>query len=901
MASGDLGIWRDATGGTNFNSTTPTDLTFGSQVQAEGDFSAAAGAAINLPAGKVLAIYNLGFRTPTGSNRSCTTARLNLAGSASAYGLSSGYIRRSGGSDESYQAASAILDVASAGDDLIVQVARTDSNTGVDCDTIADVSSIQLIELDDTWNYFRAKFSGSTTSIAVNTGNPVTLPLTNSTNVDFDEAADEKDTGFTHAEATTPEQITCPKELLLVCYGVRGLNSSTSARRNMVTWIELDGTRLDHTYATTYLRGSNGVQEGWCSWVGLIDVSGATTGNLVVKAAIETESGSSGCTYTDGYITIAELPSAAAWAWIENNAAHTSFPNVTPAQLTLDTEAQLDTDAFSHPTNPELSADNAGNYLFLGGFAYDRSANDATRQTPQMRWYLDGTAQTRGQFANFSRGDQGSTSTHAAAQSGGYILRSEDTGDRDVEIRVITEETNSQEAGRFQAGHVWLQGLELASLFTGGGAVDVDGTAAVVSGQASDLAATRDVDSTAAVTSGQSSDLGATRALGSTASAASGTSADLDGGRNVETTSAAASDHQADVSIARDGTATAPAVSTGQGNLGGGRSLDSTVAAVTGSAVSLRASRAVVGTAAAVSSASGDLDTAGQALLDGTAAALSGQSSSLDAGRGVDGAASSISDQQSDAVVARDHNGTSPAISTASGELTVTRGMDGNAVVLSDCLTPSLLVTRRFFLSAAAVSGASAELQLQGQANLNGTAAALSGHQADMGLQRELQATSAWVTTASGAVDRQPVLSSTAAAVSGSQATFEAVRNLIADAPVIAGHQAELDVTAGATLLDGAAVAVSGHQAALARTATIAATAQTVSGASPFLARLAALDALATILSGADADLASTITPTTYLDLEGDLDELIELGGLVVAQIDLAGGVIARFDLEGGA
>ncbi|MFC1686501.1 hypothetical protein ACFLZS_01010 [Patescibacteria group bacterium] len=162
-ATGDLAIYRESTG-VDAIGTSVTDIDWDTTVN-EGSGFTLQGNNIDVDladAGHYLAMYAVPTQTSGGTNRSEIQSWLRINDTTDlAYGRGQAYIRRTGGADEGYNSGAAIIDV-SAGDDVRVQMQRTDSNTGT-VQRRADKSGINLLKLDDTWDYIRTRPSSNQT------------------------------------------------------------------------------------------------------------------------------------------------------------------------------------------------------------------------------------------------------------------------------------------------------------------------------------------------------------------------------------------------------------------------------------------------------------------------------------------------------------------------------------------------------------------------------------------------------------------------------------------------------------------------------------------------------------------------------------------------------------------
>ena len=131
------------------------------------------------------------------NNRRSFDTYLTINGFELAYGRGDGYIRDSNEDDKfGYASGGAIIDV-SAGDDLVINIARDDTNTDVNTNIRAGVNGVSIVKMNDDFNYARLQKLARSANISGNT---------TFTAVDWD-SSDELDTGaFTFSP--TSEDIT---------------------------------------------------------------------------------------------------------------------------------------------------------------------------------------------------------------------------------------------------------------------------------------------------------------------------------------------------------------------------------------------------------------------------------------------------------------------------------------------------------------------------------------------------------------------------------------------------------------------------------------------------------------------------------------------------------------------
>ena len=190
-STGDFAIFREA-GGTQTipGNGTPYDVEWDTTVKSNSNITLQGNSSdIDLAdGGKYLVVYNVWAEQGTstaGTNRRSVETYLTLNGTELAYGRANGYLRDSEGDLNGYPAGAAIID-ATAGHDLQVHIARTDSNSTAGTNIPSNTNGVSIVKLDDSWNYLRARRSANSTDISSNTS---------FTDVTWD-TSDEVDTGY---------------------------------------------------------------------------------------------------------------------------------------------------------------------------------------------------------------------------------------------------------------------------------------------------------------------------------------------------------------------------------------------------------------------------------------------------------------------------------------------------------------------------------------------------------------------------------------------------------------------------------------------------------------------------------------------------------------------------------
>ena len=424
--------------------------------------------------GRYLVIYTISVTATgaAGSNRRGLNFRILIDSVAQNFGFSSLYVRESGGSDDESATGAAFVDTDAADEGIQIEYDRSDDQNpaSVDVDSIANGSSLQILQVDDAHNYGFFRFSGTAFSVSENTESSGSLPVDPDVDLTWTvctlDTTDEADTGFSRSGNV----ITCPKKHLLVLYGAHFVNPAN--RANGLLRVTLDNGEVLEAYASAYVRNSNGHADAWANGMCIIDASGAADGDLRLEACTEQESTSGQLQIDQTYLQVLELPDGADYAHFRTSANFTNF-GTTPTAIDYPTEVELDTGSFGHPTNSEMRLLTSGeDYLLFSGWFATKDSADTNRKTPETRWHRNAVFDAWGIFSSFVRGDQGSTSTWTGAQSGAYMRRTA-AANEDIENRVLTHDGAGAEGLQFPSTYAWMQGINIPGWLAPAAGVDV--------------------------------------------------------------------------------------------------------------------------------------------------------------------------------------------------------------------------------------------------------------------------------------------------------------------------------------------------------------------------------------------------------------------------------------------
>ncbi|BCX46799.1 hypothetical protein HAHE_07070 [Haloferula helveola] len=409
------------------------------------------GSSFEMSTGHHLVLYNSRFDSSSGSDRSQIQTRLNLAGSDLAAGWSQGYIRRDSGQDETITAGGAIVDVASDADLLELRSIRTDSNSGAGVIRAARATGIQMVKLDDTWNYLR---------LAGHDGAGTDQVIPNDSNWHQVEYAqqDEMDAG-SFAFAGSGSDITLVEQGHYLVFA-NTYGSAPEDRSTLVQRLTLDDVEISGTMTSVYLRGFDGADQGAATIGAIIETGSA---NQVLNVEVR-QGGPDGTLTIDGgrtALTMVKLPDTADFIRLEDTSADQNLNTSGSIVFNDDPGSQLELDsAFSHSvtTDPgRVGVNSAGDYLFLSS-QFDL-LNAGGRSFYSQGWQVNGIGglDDRGQTGRYGRDD-----SNAAEEVGNWSGYVSELAAADY-VEAVTEALGN--TGNVTADVLALQGVNLDSLF----------------------------------------------------------------------------------------------------------------------------------------------------------------------------------------------------------------------------------------------------------------------------------------------------------------------------------------------------------------------------------------------------------------------------------------------------
>ncbi|MEM7392041.1 MAG: LamG-like jellyroll fold domain-containing protein, partial [Verrucomicrobiota bacterium] len=421
---------------------------------------------INLASnGHYLVLYNLAVRSDSTVNneRKEINANLELAGTDLPWGWSQGFIRQlsSDANTAAFFGGAAVID-ANAGDVLQIEVQRTDSSTIGTVTRRTNESGVCVLKLDDSWAYARLSLA--------NAVNEQDFSAATWSNMIWD-TANELDAGYTHNNgAITLEQI----GHYLVTYNLHFRQNGSTARRSMLTKLQLGGADLQGSQVSVYLRGSQSAIDGAAAWAGIIETSAS---NQVLRLQAREEDGGGNIDSEFGRcgITIVKLPDNADYIRLDELSGNQALDTTGP--ITWDNTLEEDPVGFSHTpgvNESRVTIQRRGDYLFFASLrSDDRAAPNNTRHFGRLRWQTNGTDIAWGQFGRYNRGNV----KQYAGNAGGAILPGLSSGEY-IELYGNNQGNTADAQYVYPEDDMGLQGVRLASLFSVPTPPTIDNTAA---------------------------------------------------------------------------------------------------------------------------------------------------------------------------------------------------------------------------------------------------------------------------------------------------------------------------------------------------------------------------------------------------------------------------------------
>jgi len=398
--------------------------------------------------GHYLVMYSVPVESSWGSDRSEIQSWLRINGSAaSPYSYSSSYIRRVDGDFEWYNEWAVVVDVA-AGDDVELRMQKTDTHSATERRT-ANRSGINLLKLDDNWNYARVRPSSA----------QAITPVWQSVNLWTNDELDSAGYSISGNDVTLKEA-----GKYLVTYSLGAVTTWTD-RTNNETRLTLWGMEIDATRSTAYIRAQRWSFTGIASYVGIIESSSI---NQVLNLEVRRESSLQGTTNDTiplkSWLTITKLPDSADYVRVWELGGGQDISN-TATPLTFDTTIEQGTSLVHNGVSEsEIDITTAWDYLmFHSIYNAQEVENNASRENPYLRWqvsWIDVEYWVSGSYNRHS--DDGDGITKSSASSAWVILTWLWVSDT---LELIQQNEASNGLSVYSANRMWIQGVSLLSLF----------------------------------------------------------------------------------------------------------------------------------------------------------------------------------------------------------------------------------------------------------------------------------------------------------------------------------------------------------------------------------------------------------------------------------------------------
>jgi hypothetical protein len=403
MSAGAMAVYREATGGEDEDNQSWHDETFDTTVFQEASTYEMQANRYDVKlkeAGHYLALHNNLISADTGSNRTEHTARLTYNGADLDTGRGQGYNRMVGGCEEAYVSGAAILDIPTANQYLNCEMQNSSSTTTANATRRASLSGLQLLKLDDSWDYFRA--DAYHVSVFQDLGDIIAW-----------HNIHEEDSGSFEMVDIQKRAITLKSDgAYLAVYTVCFLaNSSPPERTCGYAFLSLGGVGqyIEHSYSYSYARQAQGCDLGVISGMCLI---GSEIDNRLLRLETVSETGGAQIIEANTTIEVVKLPDNVLNILRISDALGGGSFDVTDEPFEYKDE-QDDDSAFLHSsggTSYNVHIQKPGAFLFMAGIHADRSAAGANRYNNIFRWRRNSTPQTYGNFGSYNRGDASSVS-----------------------------------------------------------------------------------------------------------------------------------------------------------------------------------------------------------------------------------------------------------------------------------------------------------------------------------------------------------------------------------------------------------------------------------------------------------------------------------------------------------
>ncbi len=447
--TGDIAIYREALGNDlldpgGASMTHDWDTTVRTE---PASYSLVGGTGVVCKAGHYLVLYSSRFDDPNTGNgeRSEVNTRLLVNGTSAAIGWSQGYVRRNNNDHELITAGGGIIMIDNDDDAVALFSERTDAEAR-DLQRIPDASAIQLVKLDDSWDYCR-----------LSRMNDRAGPGTSFADITYD-TQDELDTAsFAHNPSGGNITLkTAGHYMVLANTHIRGTHASR--RCGYVQRLTLDGNQIAGSRTTVYIRGDPNSDNCYDGAVTAAMIIETTADNQVLSVECMKEDTDAGANVIGGRtaVTIARLPDSGEYIRLDDSGTDNFNPGTTPMPLGWDTELEMDA-CFTH-NDSQIGVTVGDDYLFFCTL-YDDDDSAARLQWWQ-RWRKNGTdIYPYGTSGRYSRNANDGSGTNHKNGNRSAIVVDLVAGDY---VETVSEQLAN--GGTLSADVKGLQGVRLSSI-----------------------------------------------------------------------------------------------------------------------------------------------------------------------------------------------------------------------------------------------------------------------------------------------------------------------------------------------------------------------------------------------------------------------------------------------------
>jgi len=450
---GDMLIAREAGGGQQLEGTTWKDITWDTTTREDDsaviDHTFTDSEVYLKEVGRYLVIYNVAGENDDDVDaiRREYESRLEINDAAINYGRSAGYVRESDSNMTMNMWAATVIYNNSTTNRLEVAVAEQSTTQVTDVRT--NLSGIQVLRLDDSWDYLRLYKDNTSATSTYGTWTDVTW-----NNEDEDDFA---------GHSTGSADITIPTTgRYLVTYQVHWDNTGT-VRQTGLARITMNGTEVDGTRTQGYQRNATS-DDAVSSYAGILNLTASQT--FTVEITNDTTGGGSFNTLN------ADTGSSITMVKLDDNADYVRLGRDTTSQTASDNQdidwnEELEDDGdFNWDGSPadQIDINTTGDYLMFSTIYMYRDPTVNDRDSFESYVAIDGTPVTYGSSQDFIRGANSGENTGAGGRSLG-IMGQIDSGSY---IEIHTEHMGD---AVYVAGATWVldriafQAVRLDDLF----------------------------------------------------------------------------------------------------------------------------------------------------------------------------------------------------------------------------------------------------------------------------------------------------------------------------------------------------------------------------------------------------------------------------------------------------